>query len=649
MKSLRALWDKIKPVSRAQWIFSFAVVSVLAVVLIGTPYVWDYTNSSPFCGTTCHTMPPHYESFRRSPHARVECTECHIGRTFVGVAFTRKAVDAQFVIAYATGNYEYPIFAKGLQPARESCEKCHWPDKFSWDKAVTFTEYASDNQNTPSQTTIVLKTGGGTQREGLGKGIHWHTQADIEYAATGKENQEIPYIEVVNPDGTKTVYTDTETKMTAAQIAALPKRRMDCIDCHNRVSHSFTSPDEMMDTALSNKQIDTAIPEIKKKGVQVLTPNYPSTDAANKAIAELEQFYKQAYADYYAKNTTTVQTAIGKLKEFYTQIHYPDQGLDWTIHPNNLGHKDWPGCFRCHDGKHLTQDRKQAIRLECNICHTLPQVSTPGGPAAILSLARSDEPETHKTTTWLAQHRTNFNTSCQACHDTNNAGGKDNSSFCSNSACHGTTWKFVGLNGPELAKSFTAPIRPKSDPNSPPAKIPHPVGGNPDCQLCHGANSKVRPFPSDHTGRTNEICQGCHKPTIPTTTTTTQGTTTTPSQPTGGPPKIPHDTAGRAACLGCHGSGASGVPQVLQFHKDYGFTNNDCLKCHQAGAGAPKPTPAPGATTPAPASGGIKKQPADHAGRVICLACHNAGLGPKPPADHAGRTDDTCKACHAAP
>ncbi len=650
MSLFRKLWQRIRSITLKQVGLAIITIVLVGLGFFGILYGWDYTNSSPFCGTACHTMPPHYDSFLRSPHARVQCVECHIGRTFVGVAFTRKANDAQYVINYVTQNYTFPIYAKGMQPARESCEKCHWPDKFAWDKVITLTNFALDVKNTPVQTTLVLKTGGGTQREGLGKGIHWHTQSDIEFAYTEDQKQEIPQITVVNADGTKKVYTDVSTKLTPDQIAKLPTRRMDCIDCHNRVSHNFLSPDEAMNTSLTNKQIDATIPEIKKQGVQVLTPTYPTVAAANKAIADLETFYKQNYADYYNKNTATIKTAITQIQTWYPQLHYPEQGLDWTVHPNDLGHKDWPGCFRCHDGKHLTQDTKEAIRLECNVCHTIPEVTTPGGPAPALSLANVVEPDSHKTTTWLAEHRTTFSTTCQACHDTNNAGGKDNSSFCSNSACHGITWKYAGLNAPELAKSLSIPVAPKSNPNAVPMQIPHPVGGNPDCQLCHGPQSKVRPYPADHAGRTNDMCQACHKPSVPTASTTPAPGTGTASAPAGGPPPIPHDIAGRTACLGCHGTGIVGVPQVLQFHKDYGFTNDKCLTCHKVGNPSPSATPQPGGTpaptAAAPAAGGPPALTADHNGRTICLGCHANNIGPKLPADHTGRTDDTCRACH---
>lgn len=678
MSFLRHLGQRIRSIKPRQWVLGIIGVVVAFIVFLGIAYVWDYTNSAPFCGTQCHTMPPHYESYQRSPHARVQCVECHIGRTFIGVAFTRKAVDTQFVWAYLTGNYEYPIYAKGLQPARESCEKCHWPEKFSWDKVVTLSDYQADEKNSQVTTTLVMKIGGGSARTGLGRGIHWHIENLIEFKYTDKLQQEIPWISVTNADGTKTIYTDIEKTLTASQLAELPTRQMDCIDCHNRVSHTFQSPEQAIDSAMKNKLLDTSIPEIKKKGVEVLTPHYKTDAEAAQAIGALEQYYKQNYSAFYTRNTATVQKAIKYLQDLYPQIYHRDQELDWTTHPDNLGHKDWPGCFRCHDGKHFTPDRKEVVRLECNICHTIPEVSATSSAPVAVSITRSDEPESHKKTTWLAEHRLQFDTSCQVCHDTNNAGGKDNSSFCSNSACHGTQWKFAGLNAPKLADIVKAPIRPVSAPGAAPRAIPHPVGGNPDCQICHGPNALAYPYPADHVGRPNETCLQCHKPTVAAAVSTP-----VPGATAGGPPKIPHSTAGRAQCLGCHGTGASGIPQVTQFHKDFGFTNANCLTCHKPAtpgeavatpsttvvptvARTVTPTARPTTTSSSASSAssgssatsssaassatssaaGLKPLPASHAGRTTCTVCHASGVGPKLPADHAGRTDATCTACH---
>lgn len=689
MSFFRGLWRHIRSLSKKQWAFGGIAAVVLVLVGAGVIYGWDYTNSPTFCGTTCHTMPPEYNAYQVSPHARVNCVECHLGRDIVTTTFGRKAGDLMHVVRYATHSYSFPLFAEAMLPARESCEKCHWPEKFADDRAVTIKHYQNDQNNTQIVTFLLLKTGGGTSREGLGLGIHWHIENQVYFIATDDQKQNIPWVQVVDASGKTTTYVDIQNPLPQNEIDKAQKHRMDCIDCHNRVSHTFLSPTQAMDQALSLNRVDTTIPYIKKKAVEVLSATYTSSADANKAIEALDGFYQQNYPDYYRSKSLQVKDAITYLKTLYPTLVYPDQELSWNTHPDNLGHKDWPGCFRCHDGKHFTSDNKQAIRLECNICHSLPEVSTPGGPAPVISLVAANEPASHKTTTWLAQHRTAFNATCQECHDTNNAGGSDNSSFCSNSACHGTNWRFAGLDAPALAKIFPPPAVPAPRPNVQPAQIPHPIGGNPDCQICHGINSKVRPYPSDHVGRTNDVCLACHKPSLsPNTTNTGSGT---PSASAGGPPSIPHDTAGRTQCLGCHDNPGTGAPQVPQFHKDAKLGNDQCLSCHKPGASAkptataqpaasvpasqltpgaaettaqpttsaqattapqPAATPTIGAqTTSASPSGGPPRIPADHAGRTGCLMCHATGVGgaPQVPADHAGRTEDTCKMCHQGP
>ncbi len=635
MGRLKRVWQWIRRIKPRTWLLSLGAVVVLFLLFLGGLYAWDYTNSAYFCGTTCHTMPPHYESYLRSPHARVACVECHIGRTSFGVQITRKAVDAQFVWAYVTQQYEYPLHAKGLQPARESCEKCHWPEKFSWDKVVKKSDYPETDSSVPIDTSLVIKTGGGSARVGLGRGIHWHIENPLEFYYTDDLQQNIPYIEITNADGTKTVYTDIENPVTPDELARLPKRTMDCIDCHNRVSHTFLTPAEAMDNLLETKQIDPTIPGIKAKGVEVLaSPFGSSLELANQAINRVEAYYQQNYPAYYQQNTATVQNAVAMLKEWYPKLHFPDQGLDWTTHPDNLGHKDWPGCFRCHDGKHFTQDRKEAIRLECNLCHSIPVVYTEGQSAPAISLERVNEPDSHKTTTWLIEHRTKFDASCQDCHDTRNAGGNDNTSFCSNSACHGTKWTYAGFDAPALAQIIQPPVKQPTDPNSPPAQIPHPIGGSPDCQICHGLKSPVRPMPADHEGRTNDLCLACHVPTIPPEGYNPEA---------GKPPGIPHELAGRAECLGCHASGAASFPQVPQSHKDQNYTNGQCTTCHQPAKAGEQGTQ----SSQPPTQSAIPKIPPDHA-TSACAACHRDGLAgaPKFPDNHADYLDANCGDCH---
>src|SRR4030066_2449998 len=135
------MWVRVLP---------YAILGVLTlVVLIAAAYGWQYTNSPEFCGTSCHTMPPEYTAYEISPHARVRCVECHIGRGFIATQITRKAGDLRHVIFTITKKYEYPITANDMRPARETCERCHFPEKFSDDSLRIIKKYGEDYYNSP--------------------------------------------------------------------------------------------------------------------------------------------------------------------------------------------------------------------------------------------------------------------------------------------------------------------------------------------------------------------------------------------------------------------------------------------------------------------------------------------------------------------
>src|SRR3989337_2021146 len=135
------------PPGSPQWarILPYAGLGLVTLVLlISGAYAWDYTNSPSFCGTSCHTMPPEYAAYQISPHARIYCTECHIGREFIGNQIFRKAGDLRHVFATVFETYEFPIRVKNMRPAPETCEKCHSPEKFSDDSLRVATHYNAD-------------------------------------------------------------------------------------------------------------------------------------------------------------------------------------------------------------------------------------------------------------------------------------------------------------------------------------------------------------------------------------------------------------------------------------------------------------------------------------------------------------------------
>ncbi|MDP2975533.1 MAG: NapC/NirT family cytochrome c, partial [Anaerolineales bacterium] len=253
------------PAGSPRWlmILPYAILGVLTLVLlVGGAYGWEYTNTPGFCGTTCHTMPPEYSAYQVSPHARIACVECHIGREFIGNQIFRKAGDLRHVIATTFNTFEYPIMAGKMRPARETCEKCHTPEKFSDDSLRVINHYNDDRDNTPYSIYLVLKTGGGAKREGLGRGIHWHIVNKVLFYTTDTADQNIPYIRVYNDDGTTEEYVDIESGFDPSQITESDLKEMDCITCHNRITHRTYTPQESMDQALARGAIDPAIPNI---------------------------------------------------------------------------------------------------------------------------------------------------------------------------------------------------------------------------------------------------------------------------------------------------------------------------------------------------------------------------------------------------
>jgi nitrate/TMAO reductase-like tetraheme cytochrome c subunit len=440
------------PPDRNRWqrILPYITLGILSfVVLVASTYAWDYTNSPEFCGTACHTMPPEYTAYLTSPHARVDCVDCHIGRGFIATRITRKAGDLKHVIATTFKTYEFPIRADDLRPARETCEQCHFPEKFSDDTLREIKRFGSDENNTPLSIYLMLKTGGGTKREGLGLGIHWHIENEVYYLPLDSEEQEIPYVQVVKDDGSTNEYVDITTGFDPAKVSAENLKLMDCISCHNRITHLIYTPEDTVDLLMSRDQISAAIPEIRGVAVDAYNLSYGSIPAAMEGLTNIETYYLETYPDYYAENKTLIQAAITALKTAYRDSVFPEQMADWTSHPTNVGHKESPGCFRCHDGKHLNTEQ-EAIRLECNLCHSIPIIAGPSDFVAKIEISRGPEPLSHLNPNWITLHRDVFDSSCSSCHKTDNPGGVDNSSFCSNSACHGNAWEFAGFNAPRL-------------------------------------------------------------------------------------------------------------------------------------------------------------------------------------------------------
>jgi nitrate/TMAO reductase-like tetraheme cytochrome c subunit/mono/diheme cytochrome c family protein len=494
------------PLSRR--ILPYAVLGVLSVaLLVGGSYGWEYSNSAEFCGTSCHTMPPEYSAYLVSPHARVQCVECHIGRDAFATRFTRKAGDLRHVFLNVTRQYEYPIHAKNMRPAREICETCHFPEKFSNDSLIEMVSYMPNEDNTPFTLYLIMKTGGGTAREGLGYGIHWHIENEIDYYATDKLEQEIPYVRVTDIDGNVKEYIDVSADFDPSQVNEEELRRMDCITCHNRVTHRIPEPEVAINNAISKDLISRDLPYIVRESVALLRTEYSDKDTALDAMNGLMDFYNTNYPEVASQQSELIYQAIETLQDIYGQNVFPEQEIDWDSHPDNLGHKDDPGCFRCHDGKHLTTEG-EAVRLECNICHSVPVIGSATQLTTNIELVSGPEPVSHTLTTWMALHGRVKDNSCMACHSTpegvddlTTLEGKPpvDDSFCGNEACHGNVWTYAGFNSPDLEPILSVQLeellaaRPPAPPETPAGEDAELTYDgtilpllNTSCSACHG-------------------------------------------------------------------------------------------------------------------------------------------------------------------
>jgi len=472
-------------------ILPYATLGVLTLLLVaGGIYGWEYSNSPEFCGSACHTMIPQDVVYKESPHANVTCEECHIGRaSFIDQLWRkRQGIKESYYEIFKL--YEYPLHAQELRPARDTCEKCHEPEAFSDDSLRVLSRFENDVNNSKEDIYLILKTGGGAKREGLGRGIHWHIVNTVEYYAADPLEQTIPYVRVVNDDGTVTEYVDIESDFDPATVDESQLKPIDCITCHNRITHEFTIPVDSIDTAMSRGAIDPDIPQIHQKALEVLYVQYETREEAFAAIDGLDDYYKTT--DYYAANSGKIAAAIQELKDIYDGTVFHDQEVDWTTHPNNLGHINSPGCFRCHDGKHLN-DLNEAVRLECNVCHSIPVVASSDDFLTNIEISRGPEPESHFNPNWISLHNQAFGPSCATCHTMDDPGGVSNTSFCSNSACHGNVFSYAGFNAPALREILKDQLPPPEPVDGVPVLVGEPTYDNyigalftARCSKCHG-------------------------------------------------------------------------------------------------------------------------------------------------------------------
>ena len=376
------VFDLNSPGTRGSFLGVLLIALASVAILGGAGYKGvEVLDSTQFCTQACHSvMQPEAVAHERSPHARVACVACHVGP---GASwFVKAKINGLVEMAeLAANSYPRPIPTPihNLRPARVVCEQCHWPTRFLGDRLVIHTHYGTDEANTRTKTVLMVHIGG--QSGTAVGGIHWHVGPGVEVRYLSDPSREhIGTVELTLADGTRKTFKDGAIAPANAQW-----RTMDCVDCHNRPTHTFHRPEEEVDAALDDGRIDTSLPYIKREGLSVLNAAYATRDEARRRIgAQIEAFYRAQYPAVASGRTSAVTAAASALEDIWSWNVFPQMKVGWNTYPDHLGHQQTPGCFRCHDNHHVTGDGERIPR-KCDLCHNVLAEDDPA-PAVLKEL-----------------------------------------------------------------------------------------------------------------------------------------------------------------------------------------------------------------------------------------------------------------------
>ncbi len=352
-------------------IFAVALLTFVNLVIVslaayGTVH---HMESAEFCGTTCHTtMEPEWKAYQVSPHAKVACVNCHVGPGAEALVESKITGTRQLWQLF-TNNVPTPVPApvRNMRPARETCQVCHWAEKVHGDTLKVIREYADDDANTETVTTLQLHVGGGHAAAGAGSGIHWHMNIDnqIEFISTDSQRQTIPWVKLTDRNGTVREYA--VDGVTPEQLAQGERRTMDCIDCHNRPAHTFEpAPERAVDNAIAGGSVPRTLPFARREAVAAVKDSYGSRDDARRGI---DARLRKAFASH--ASDPALPRLIAGVQEIYERNVFPAMKVSWGTYPNNIGHVFFNGCFRCHDDNHKSKDGS-VIKQDCESCHAMP-------------------------------------------------------------------------------------------------------------------------------------------------------------------------------------------------------------------------------------------------------------------------------------
>jgi len=350
----------------------FTIINILFISFAGFRTL-SFMETPNFCGTACHSvMGPEWATYQESPHSKVKCVQCHVGEGVQALIESKLSGLRQMILAVSnTYSKPVPTPVHQLRPSRETCEKCHWPEKFYGDRIKTVIRYKTDRNSTPKFTTLSLKIDTGNR---VGKsGIHWHiaNNNEVRYTSVNNLRNDIIKIDVKQDDGTYKHYVNQRLKNRLNKSEKTESRVMDCVDCHNRATHIYEEPSFAVDDKISKGLIDRKLPYIKREMLSAITKNYVNRKAGFKGIdIHIRNFYMRNYS----RNTLGAQKKIGEAieiaKNIYRKNIHPYMNVEWGTYPNYLGHRQGKGCFRCHN-ENLIDDKGEHISYDCTVCHSI--------------------------------------------------------------------------------------------------------------------------------------------------------------------------------------------------------------------------------------------------------------------------------------
>jgi hypothetical protein len=282
-----------------------------------------------------------------------------------------------------------------LRPAQDVCESCHGPKYQFYERLEARQYFLSDTGNTPWKLDLMLKMGTAGLKTDRPPKMHWHssTTEEIIYDASDPKRVIIPWIRVTRLDGKVRTYRIMGTAPGAPKDSAM--RRMDCVDCHNRAGHPFHHPSDILDALLRTGLVDPALPDIKTSAVKALEGEYGTPGEAREAIRKtIIDFYRTTYPSVAAERQNAIDRAIEALQRSYERNYDPFMKVSWKNFPDNRGHRHAPGCFRCHDGNHVSEDGAVLSR-DCGLCHALLEHQVSGqhdDKSAVIRLLKYPHP-----------------------------------------------------------------------------------------------------------------------------------------------------------------------------------------------------------------------------------------------------------------